>query len=158
VAVVAFDTGTFYLRFPELAGVSPSQLTFYFQLAGDFVNNTDCSIVPYCPPTVLAREDALYLTVAHLAKLFGTNAGISPSPIVGRIDTATEGSVSVGATVDIKSQSAQWWLSSVYGFAVWQLLAPWRSALYISARRRSFEPAGVGGPSFGGVILPYRPL
>lgn len=151
MSVVVYDALTFAARFPELAGVSQTQLTWYWQLAGDYVNNTDCSIVPYDPPNCLLRSDALYLTVAHLAKIFGTNGSIQPSPIVGRISTATEGSVSVGTAVDLKSQAAQWWLSSPYGFAVWQLLAPYRTALYIGRPQRNMNPPGLGGPYYGGI-------
>lgn len=154
MSVVVFDPTRFATLFPELSSVSQTQLSFYFSLAETYIDNTDCSMVPDNPPQAGVRTNALYLTVAHLAKLFGTVNGQSPSPLVGRIDNATEGSVSVGTALDLKSQAAQWWSQSQYGLSVWQMLAPWRTAIYIAKTPRSFAPAGIGGPFFGGITAP----
>jgi len=151
MSVVVFSYTDFIAQFPNLASVGPTLLGMYFTMAGDFVNNTDCSIVPDCPPQAGLRTRVLYLTTAHLATIFATINGQSPSGLVGRVSDATEGSVSVATNLDIASQGAQWWLQSPYGFAAWQALAPFRTALYIAKPQRNFQPYPFGGVYLGAV-------
>ena len=151
MSVVVWSYPQFIQQFPELASVSPALLAIYFASAGDFINNTDCSIVPDEPVQGGLRTRVLYLTTAHIAKMFATINGQTPSGLVGRINNAAEGSVSVGTDLNLTSQSAQWWLQSPYGFMAWQALAPYRTALYVGRPQRNFGPYGTYGPYFGGI-------
>lgn len=150
MSVVVFSFTDFVAAYPQFASLGPTILGNYFAMAGDFVNNTDCSIVPDCPPQAGLRTHVLYLLTAHLATIFGTVNGQAPSGLVGRVSDATQGSVSVGTDLNIASQGAQFFLQSPFGFAAWQALAPYRTALYIAAPKRNFLPAYVGGVYFGG--------
>jgi hypothetical protein len=71
------------------------------------------------------------LVVAHLAAMrFGVN-GQPPSPLVGRISSASEGSVSVSADMAGASASAAWWNQTTYGATAWQATNKYRRATYV---------------------------
>lgn len=157
MSVVVFRYTDFIAQFPELASVSQSLLAAYFASAGDFVNNTDCSPIPDLPAQGGLRTRVLYLTTAHIAKMFATINGQAPSGLVGHINNASEGSVSVGTDLNLTSQSAQWWAQTPYGFMAWQALAPYRQFLYVGRPQRTFNPYFYAGgtpyvtPPYGGV-------
>lgn len=144
MSVVIFDPIAFLAQYPQFSTVNQPVLSMYFAMAGDFVNNTDCSSVPDMPIQAGLRTRVLYLLTAHLAAIFSGVNGQPPTGLVGRISDATEGSVSVGTTVEIKAQSAQWFLQTPWGFAAWQALAPYRTALYVPKAPRNFGPFFIG--------------
>ena len=137
--------------FPEMSGVVQPQAQMYFGLAEMYVRNDGGGSIN--DPVKLTN--ALYLTTAHIAKLFSaqtngapTTGGIEPaSPLVGRIDSATEGSVSVSAEMPTQPPSAAWWQQTQYGAAVWKMLAPNRTARIVPAPRRIYNPPV--GPVWG---------
>jgi len=144
MSVVVFDYIAFITQFSQFATIPQPILSMYFTMAGDYVNNTDCSPVPDCPPQAGLRTRVLNLLTAHLAAIFSGVNGQPPSPLVGRISDAAEGSVNVGTTLEIKSQSAQWFLTTPWGFAAWQALAPFRTAIYVAKAPRNFGPFLIG--------------
>lgn len=147
MSVVTFDAGAFYAQFPELSSVSVPQLQGYFTMASSgLIDNTDCSRVPDVPPQGGLRTQVLLLATAHLASLFAPVNGQAPSGLVGRIASAAEGSVNVSTELKIDSQSAQFWIQSRYGLLVWQMLAPFRTALYTPGRVRNMNPLSPGIP------------
>jgi hypothetical protein len=100
----------------------------------------------------------LYKITAHVLFLTqGTNDGAgnvtTPHGIVGRIDSANEGSVSGSAQYNATvSESEAYYIQSQYGAAFWQMTASYRTALYIPPP--SFGPNGPGFPwefGFNGV-------
>lgn len=82
----------------------------------------------------------LNMLTAHIAALNASINGQSPSPLVGRISNASEGSVSVGVQMDLAPGSAQWFAQTKYGIAYWQASLQFRSMLYFPG------PAPVANP------------
>jgi hypothetical protein len=153
---VVFNYLDWVAMFPELGGVNQAAATNYFNLATMFVQNTSGCLVQ--DPVRLTN--LLYLATAHVVFLLSqrtngvpTTGGIDPPPpIVGRITTATEGSVSVATELPNQPVNAAWWQQTTYGAMVWMMLAPSRTMRYVgSARRRIYNPPvwsrGVG-PGF----------
>lgn len=140
---IVFDYANWIALFPELAGVGETPATSYFNLATMLVNNCGW---PISDPAMLSN--ILYLVTAHLAKLFSQNTqGVptsggteGPTGIVGRISTATEGSVSVSAEMPNQPPNAAWWQQTQYGALVWQLLKPFRLFRYVPGPRRIYNP------------------
>ncbi|WP_233874054.1 DUF4054 domain-containing protein [Paraburkholderia adhaesiva] len=150
--VVVFSYRTWAARYPSLAAsVRPKQAQAYFSEAQLFCDNT-----PMSPVRNLAiRATLLNLLVAHLAILNmpqGTASGATsggsttgggggaaagpspgPSPLVGRIISATEGSVSVATQMDVPPGSAQWFNQTPYGAEFWAATAAYRTMRYVVA-------------------------
>ena len=71
----------------------------------------------------------MYAITAHVAALnVGTN-GAPASGLVGRISSASEGSVSVSVDLAVP-KGAEWWGQTKYGFSAYQMLAPFRQFRY----------------------------
>lgn len=133
--VVVFDPAAFVKRFPAFAAyntANPDGLQQFFDEATMYIGNTPASRV--C--NVERRKLLLWLLTAHLAYLSGVlNAGGLPGQ-VGRATNVTEGSVSVGFTVDGISANSAWYLSTPYGAQFWQMTAGSRGFRYFLPRAR----------------------
>ncbi len=122
--VVIFDVAEFRSFYPNIKATD-AQLEMFFYEAEIMLNNTEKS----CIKDLKKRKVLLYLIVAHLATLQGQiDAG---NALVGRVSSASEGSVSVSSDYGSMGNSERWWLQSPYGAKYWQLTMPYRSALYI---------------------------
>ena len=87
--VVVFDPTKFRGLYPQFSSFTGAQLHNFFLQAEMIFNNTDKSFIK----DLARREMLLFLIVAHLAQIqTNINAGNS---MVGRISSASEGSVSV---------------------------------------------------------------
>jgi hypothetical protein len=53
------------------------------------------------------------------------------SSLVGRISSASEGSVSIATDYNIGGNSAQWYNQTPYGAEYWALTVRYRSSLYV---------------------------
>lgn len=144
MAVAQFDYAQFSALFPELAngGVTEQVALSLFGVAGLLLDNSDCSIVS----DVTVRGTLLNYVVAHLAALSGYPlaagaSGPAPSGVVGRISSATEGSVSVTSDYGAVRNSQAYWIQTAYGATFWQLMAPFRTMRYVAAAPRYFGPA-----------------
>lgn len=127
MAVVTFDIAKFRSIYPEFANQPDARLEFFFGLATQYVNNTDCSIVT----DVTERERLLFLLVAHIAMLNPYSASQNnASGLVGRISKASEGSVSVEADMPDMGQSSAWYMQSKYGSMFWAMTVKYRSFRY----------------------------
>lgn len=126
--IVTFDPAAFVADFPSFAGVSPVALNFNFSLACLQLNNTLCSIVCDEP----TRAALLNLLTAHItATLNGVN-GQPPSGVVGRISSATQGTVT--AQMEWASQvsvSEAYYAQTPWGVTYWQSTAQYRAARYV---------------------------
>ncbi|MEX3614241.1 MAG: DUF4054 domain-containing protein [Burkholderia gladioli] len=143
MSIVVFDPSKFKEIYPEFATLSDVKLENAFAQAGLYLNNTDSSLVQDSG----VRALLLNMLTAHIAALeYGIN-GEQPSPLVGRISSATEGSVSVQASMDGVQGSAAWFMQTKYGAAYWQATAQYRIGRYVPA------PTGVPFP----VYIPWRP-
>jgi hypothetical protein len=136
--IVTFSYPVWAQRFPELAGsVSGGLANAYFAEAQLFLANTLCSPVQ----DVGQRGLLLNLIVAHLAALNSGVNGQPSSPLVGRIASATEGSVSVSTDLQTPAGAA-YWAQTKYGLQFWQSTAALRTFRY--APRPVFPGPGYG--------------
>lgn len=136
MAIVVFDVAAFRARYPEFETVSDSLLNAYFVEATVYLNNTDTSPVT----DIAVRAVYLNMLVAHIATINPGAGGKSSSGLVGRISSASEGSVSV-STGDVPTSAASWWyLQTQYGAAYWQATASYRVGFYVPGGSPSMYP------------------
>lgn len=142
--VVTFDPAAFVARYPEFQAVSTLLLGDYFAEATLYLDNSPCSRVR----DVAQRTLLLYMLTAHIASLYSGANGQPPSPLVGRINSASEGSVSVGTDMGAVPFTATWFMQTKYGASFWQATAQYRTMRYIPGRSYTprpgiFPPGGV---------------
>jgi hypothetical protein len=144
--VVVFDPAAFKTAFPMFATVADVSLTLCFSIATLSLNNSCSSRV--CDAA--ERELLLNLLTAHLAQLnFGVN-GQPPAGIVGRIDKASEGSVSVGADMGTVVYGQAWFNQTQWGATYWMATAKYRTAVYIPAPTVCADLGSLGGLGYYG--------
>lgn len=131
--VVVFDPASFKDRYPEFSTVSDTLLQAYFDEATIYLANTEDSRVQ----DVVQRAVLLNMLVAHIAQLNVGSATQPASPLVGRVNTATEGSVSVGTDMGVVPFTAAWFLQTKYGASFWQATARYRTMQYVPGRSYS---------------------
>lgn len=132
MSAVVFDKARFQTAYPEVRAAD-AQLEMWFAQAESLLDNTGRSIVKKPEE----REMLLFLLVRHFAAL---NERAAQGGLVGRIASASEGSVSVSADMGAVGGNAAWYLQTPYGATYWQLTAKYRRFRYVSggcyARRR----------------------
>lgn len=136
MAVVVLNTVKFKEAFPEFAAVPDGRLNVLFTMATSTVlDNTDASPVT----SEQERESLLFLLLAHMLTLYGTGplaggaAGTGPSGAVGRVSTATEGSVSSSMEYHAAASATEAWFNQTqYGAMYWVMTARWRSMRYVA--------------------------
>lgn len=136
-AIVTFDYAGFARLFPELEYVSPDLVAVYFDIATTMHANDGTG-----PVADAAQQSKLlnFLT-AHLSKLYAPNNGQAPSGLVGRISSATEGSVTVQAEWGSNtSERAAWFLQTQYGATYWAMTAQFRTMRYRPGYPRPVNP------------------
>ena len=154
LGVVTFDFAEFTGLFPEFAGLTSQQAQTAFNFATLQLDNSCCS------PVINAntRLSLLYMLTAHILFLSnGTNDGagnvVPPPGIVGHIDSAAEGTVSVAASLSSTVGVGQAYYSQTkYGIQYYQATAQFRTMQYVAPPCEPANPlwAGVGGP---GVVV-----
>lgn len=127
--VVTFDATEFKTLFPSFATVADGVLDMNFAAAEMLVRNSCCSRVQ----DATKRERLLNLLVAHITKLLNGENGQPPQGIVGVINDATEGSVSVSTELGNIPFTAVYFAQTQYGLLFWQLTAPFRQFVYVPA-------------------------
>lgn len=125
--VVTFDPAAFQTAYPAFNQVPTEVLTANFALATLLLNNSCCSAVKDAPTRALL----LNLVVAHVTALLNGVNGQPPQGVVGRINSASEGSVSVGTDMLAKSESASYWQQTPWGAQFWQSTVVYRTAHYV---------------------------
>ncbi len=133
MGVVIFAPSAFKLRYPEFSSVDDVLLQQYFTQATIYLDNTDSSRVS----DLAVRSMLLNMLVAHIACLYSGANGQSPSGLVGRIDSASEGSVSVHADMPGGTANSAWYMQTKYGADYWNATAPFRTFQYISGHSLS---------------------
>ena len=112
--VVQFNYAQWAATYPEFnATVNQTQAQNYFQIATSIHRNDGGG--PVNDPT--QQLNLLNMLTAHVAALFAPPvAGAQPSTLVGRINSASEGSVSVQAAYSNNvSQQMAWFVQTKYG-------------------------------------------
>lgn len=136
---VVFDYAKFIGAYPEFVAVNEPQLENYFDIADSYFQNNTSNLafrngVPH-------MTKLMYMVTAHLTQLLAardatgrpSSSGTQPAPgIVGRINSASEGSVSVGAELKgSESPSEAFFTQTTYGFLFWQATAQYRTFRYV---------------------------
>ncbi len=137
--VVTFDANVFKALYPEFSTVLAAALNLNFAYAEFILNNTCRSIVV----DANKRETLLNVLVAHLTALLQGVNGQPPSGVVGRINSASQGTVSMTAEF-LATLNEQWYLQTQWGALFWQLTAQYRTFRYIPAPAQCY-----GGPGYG---------
>lgn len=116
-----FDYNLWSRRYPELVNSTPASLaSLLFDEAGDYLDNTENSLVT----NLNQRLRFLNMLVAHLAALRNRDG------LVGRINSATEGSVTVSTDALSPPGSGSWYQQTSYGAQFWALTAGYRIMRY----------------------------
>lgn len=151
--VVAFDYAAWVARYPEFAAVSQDTATGYFGEASIYHANDGGG--PVKDPAV--QRALLNMVTAHIAARYSQSQG-SPTPgaaqdassIVGRISSASEGSVSVQTENSYPPGSAQWWQQTKYGSDYWNATKAYRTMRYRASPRPVVDGAYAGRPPYFG--------
>lgn len=120
-AVATFVPADFKAKYPAFDTLSDAQLEEAFSLATIYLRNDGTGPVR----TVLLQTSLLYMLTAHLAQVMYGIDGESPSGVVGRVNSASEGSVSIGAEWPTTANNA-WFLQTPFGANFWQATAGYR--------------------------------
>lgn len=144
--IVTFDYATWIanpLYAPFAPTVNSGQAQGYFDIATTIHRNDGGGPVN----DATQQLNLLNMLVGHLAALFAPpTPGGSSSGIVGRINSATQGSVSVQAAYSNNvSEQMAWFIQTKYGALYWTATAPFRTMRYVPNR----NPGVVGPRSFG---------
>ena len=140
--IVTFDYPTWAARYPEFNGiVDQPTATAYWNEANLYVRNDGGGPVN----TAVMQSTLLNMVTAHIAQINSGSIGNPASPLVGKISSATEGSVSVDVDAGIVPGTAAWFYMTKYGLSFWQATNGFRRASY---RARPTYVAG-SGPWYG---------
>lgn len=134
--VVTFDFAGWQALFPQFSTLTETQVvTLVLPLAEQYCRNDGGGPVS----TAATQTNLLNLMVAHIcALLFGVN-GQPPSPLVGRISNATEGSVSVAVDFP-QTPNSVWYNQTQFGAMFWAATAIYRTMRYMPGPCRAFNP------------------
>ena len=149
MAIVVLDYAHWQRRYPELAlWVSLPMYETLFELAQLYCDNTPGSKIKYDPDNnIYTRQTLLELMTSHLAALNAPLDG-QPSPtLVGRINSAMEGSVSVGTEYPILP-GQEWYAQSKYGAMFWAATQQYRRARYYPAPQPFYITPGASGGQY----------
>jgi Protein of unknown function (DUF4054) len=137
-AIATFVFADFIVQYPAFASAPPeATLQAYFDIAGElYLRNDGTGRVR----NVGAQTALLYMLVAHLAQLANGADGASPNGLVGRVSSATQGSVTVATDYPSTPNNA-WFVQTPYGASFWQATAAYRS---VPAYRRGPTRFGNG--------------
>lgn len=128
---ISFDSTTFLLRFPAFQGLSAALLQLYFNEACVLLDPTDSSVVK----DATVRQSLLYLLTAHIAQvnqgLTASCGGQSSQALVGRVTSASQGSVSVSTDFGSVTSAQAWYAQTPYGAQYWVMSAKYRSLRYV---------------------------
>lgn len=135
MGTVQFNYAVWVARYPEFSAISEPLAQAYFDEAGlYFANQGWTGSLPQAPTL-------LNMLTAHIAWLYAprdangnpSSTGQAASPLVGRISSASEGSVSVSTELNASgSPSESFFTQTKYGFSFWQATAQFRQARYVA--------------------------
>ena len=156
---VTFDYNAWVARYPEFAAVQSATAQEYFNEAGLYFANPNPRV-----STTAILSTLLNMVTAHIASLYSQSQN-DPTPgqpkdantPVGRINSATQGSVTIQTQNDYPPGSPQWWQQSKYGASFWAASAQYRTGAYVPGATQygSGGLFGIGGgfgfgPGWGG--------
>lgn len=130
---VVFLVAEFKTQYPAFTTVDDSALAFDFDIATLFLTNSCCSVVR----NLEKRKKLLYMLTAHVAALLQGENGKPPKGVVGRVASATQGSVT--ATLQYATQmtmSEAYFAQTQYGAMFWMASAKLRTMRYVAPLMR----------------------
>jgi hypothetical protein len=163
---ITFSGATWRALYPEFTGVPDAMGANYFNRATFLFGNTVFNPTLGITGNPGMMETILYLLTSHIAWMnaprdangMPSGTGTPPAQLVGRISSATEGSVSVTTDMgdtDAGSPSQAWFMQTRYGAEYWAMTAGLRTARYVPGPSSApYDRLGYGG--FG--IFPGRRL
>lgn len=126
---VVFNATEFTTSYPSFSTVSAPILQGNFNLACLLLDNTAASVVQDAP----TRQYYLYLLTAHITALLNGMNGQPPSGVVGRISSATQGSVTVQTEWAANMGNAEaFFIQTQWGALFWQATVTYRTAHYVA--------------------------
>lgn len=133
-AVATFDYDAWKARYPELAAQVDATLAgSYFAEATLYHRNDGTGPVSDAGQQLVL----LNMIVAHIAaRYLPQPAGSPPGGLVGRISSASEGSVSVSTDMPSEPGTAAWFQQTRYGADYWAATAPFRTMRYVPSPKR----------------------
>jgi hypothetical protein len=125
-------------QFPELGYIGYETAYEWYVTSDLFLRNDGTAPIS----TYARQQKAMFFLMAHLIALFGPqpgtglpNGATASNPtggMVGRVSTASEGSVSVSSEyAAANNENAAWYAQTRYGAAYWQLINIWRRFRYM---------------------------
>ena len=128
--IFVFDPAEFKGAFPQFSTFTDAQLNWLFEsVENDVLDNTESACI-----ALATRKKMFFLLVAHKAEL--QNRINSKNTLVGRISSASEGSVSVSTDyLSSPTALAQWLNQTPYGAEYYALTAKYRTALWVAAKQ-----------------------
>ncbi len=145
------DYATWLVRYPQFAsgGAQPVSQPLYSQYFADAqMYQANNGAGPIADTTTATR--LMMMMIAHIATMEAPLAsGASPSPLVGRISSASEGSVSVGVENQYPAGTPQWFQQTKPGSDWWAATAQFRTMRYRPGPVMGV-PANQGYGAFGG--------
>lgn len=141
---VVFNYGAWAARYPNLtAGTTPDAVADQFLIAGlSYFNNSAGSP----EPDPAKRQIILFLITAHLVMLTQKTGGADRTQMVGRVSSASQGSVSVSMDAAGAPSAAWWWSQTQYGAMAYSILRKYALTLYVPGPRPTFDVPGNARP------------
>lgn len=130
-AVATLDITAFKAAYPMFATLTDPQITEAFTLATIYLRNDGTGPVR----TTALQTSLLYMLTAHLAAMMYGVSGAAPAGTVGRVTSASEGSVSIGMDWPTTASNA-WFLQTPWGANFWQATAGYRMGRYLAGPTR----------------------
>ncbi len=134
--IVTFNEAQFVLRYPQFAAFAAANpgalLQRFTEVTLIYINNTLNAIVK----DPVERSIYINYAIAHILTLDGVVAPGgqgSTGDQVGRVSSATEGSVSASLDMGAASGTQAWWQQTQYGASYWSATAKYRTVRYARA-------------------------
>lgn len=128
---VSFDFDAWLRRYPEFEDTVTQDLASEFFAEATLYHANDGSGPVR---TVAAQSMLLNMVTAHVAQMAVGSDNNPPSSAVGRVSSATQGSISATLEMEVPPGTAQWWSQTKYGAAYWAATAAYRTARYLASR------------------------
>lgn len=135
--IAQFDYASWVARYREFKEVDEDLVTLYFQEATLYHANDGSG--PVADST--QQLQFLNMLTAHICKLNAVVAGVEPSKLVGRVSSASQGSISVQTDNQYPPGTPQWFQQTSYGSAYWAVTARYRTMKYRASPGRFMQPA-----------------
>lgn len=124
--IFVFNPDEFKEIFPQFNKLTNKQLEWFFETAESLLDNSKSSCI-----SLKERKKLFFYLVAHLAELQG-RIDDGNSSLVGRVSSASEGSVSISTEMPMGTGAQEQWLKQTpYGAQYYVLIRKYLTAILI---------------------------